>query len=117
MSNENTLEILTSQNFSQVLTKLKEGALAYRQGWNGIIRGIDMYVMLIQENDLGYAPHFIFYNSEHKSTNIWVPSMWDMMGNDWTIQETKNEIDMQDHKIQTVERALDGSIMEIPEKQ
>lgn len=71
-------------DFSEGLEQLKQGAICYRKGWNGIQRGVQMYVMLIREHE--YAPHFVFYNSEHQTTNIWIPSMWDMMADDWVIE-------------------------------
>ena len=84
-----TLTILEDRDFSIVLTALKEGVKAYRKGWNGTKRGIKMYVYLSEKRhhptNMTLESFFIFYNDEHKTTNVWMPSMWDMMATDWVI--------------------------------
>lgn len=107
-----TSNLITGKNFSEALEHLKDGAIAYREGWNGIKRGINMYVMLIDSHE-AYDPHFIFYNAEHQSNNIWVPSMWDMMAEDWVIQTTHYA--MTDSTGQAVEYGLDGGKMPQPQ--
>ena len=79
-------------DFSEALIKLKEGKHLYRKGWNGIEAGVTMYVFLIKDGEINYwkemfdiDPFFIFYHGPKKTNNIWTPSMWDIMADDWEV--------------------------------
>ena len=87
----NTLTIIEDVKFDGVFRALKDGYKAYRQGWNGTKRGVNMYVYLVDKHDAEpYEPFFVFYNEEHETTNIWMPSIWDMMATDWVIVKEDN---------------------------
>ena len=81
--------------FEEILSELKEGKKAYRKHWNGIEAGIDMFVYLVDNAEidagrngiLGPDPFFIFHHSKNDTDNVWLPSMWDIMNEDWEIKE------------------------------
>ena len=90
--------------FEEILPEIKAGKKAYRKGWNGIEAGIDMFVYLVKGAEidagrngiLGPDPFFIFHHSRNETDNVWVPSTWDILVEDWEIREEfiiKNEID------------------------
>ena len=80
-------------DFSEALKLMKKGKNLFRDGWNGVVAGIEMYVYLVSgaEVDAGRNgiinpdPFFIFYHSKNKTSNFWVPSVWDLMADDWEI--------------------------------
>jgi hypothetical protein len=85
--------------FEEILMELKDDTnddvKAYRKGWNGIEAGIDMYIYLVRgaEIDAGRNgilspdPFFIFHHSKNDTDNIWIPSIWDIMVEDWEIRK------------------------------
>lgn len=68
-------------DFSWALLRLKSGAKVMRSGWNG--KG--MYIQLHRGMDFEHAiidPFFVIKNVKN-SFNTWVPSISDMLANDW----------------------------------
>ena len=89
-------------DYSKALKLMKQGLSTYRKGWNGIEAGHEMYVYIIdgctvqphnKNPVMGDRPHFdldpffIFYHGTKKTYNMWIPSIWDIMANDWEVLE------------------------------
>lgn len=70
--------------FSEVLEGLKEGKKYQRNGWNG--KGL--YVSI--HNVPGIKPFFIIVDSVRLITNTWVPSVSDLLAEDW-IEHSEEE--------------------------
>lgn len=70
-------------NFGQALESLKLGCKIAREGWNG--KG--MYVQLHTGVDYEHAiiEPFIVIKNVKNSFNTWVPSISDLLAEDWTI--------------------------------
>jgi hypothetical protein len=64
-------------DFSQALSSLKKGYKVQRSGWNG--KG--MYVFL-NTNIEDIEPFFVI-RTVNKTYNTWVPSISDLLSNDW----------------------------------
>ncbi len=82
-------EVYTDQDFGQVLKHLRgapanELVRAFRKGWNGIEAGIEMYIKLVTHDDR-YEPYFTFYHQKKDTLNVWMPSVWDLMAEDWLV--------------------------------
>lgn len=70
--------------YSEVLEGLKAGKAYARSGWNG--KGLS--VTLVRERTIaihGFAlqPFFMLLNSNEKTANTWVPSVSDLLAEDW----------------------------------
>lgn len=63
-------------SFSEVLELLKAGMMASRKGWNGR----DLSVCIIEDHEC-IEPFFIIQSQT--KTNTWVPSVSDILANDW----------------------------------
>lgn len=70
-------------NFGQALESLKLGCKIAREGWNG--KG--MYVQLHTGVDYEHViiEPFIVIKNVKNSFNTWVPSISDLLAEDWTI--------------------------------
>lgn len=65
-------------NFSLVLDGIKEGKLYRRKGWNG--KGL----LVRLEKGVDYIqPFFVIVNTETGVVNTWVPSVSDLLAEDW----------------------------------
>ena len=72
-------------NFSEVLCLLKEGAVAYRTGWNGCDMTVE--VQYPDKNSKMGLPYF--YMTLPDTTKVpWIPSITDLFENDWVAVET-----------------------------
>lgn len=71
-------------NFGQVLELLKQGKKVARQGWNG--KG--MYVELNKGGDYKFSEihPFIVIKNVNNSFNTWVPSISDLLAEDWEVR-------------------------------
>jgi Protein of unknown function (DUF2829) len=70
-------------SFGNALEKLKLGDKVSRSGWNGA----DMYVQLVPAKDFYFSellPFFVLKNVKN-SFNAWVPSISDLLANDWYV--------------------------------
>lgn len=70
-------------NFGQALESLKQGERVARAGWNG--KG--MWVRLEEGGDFNFSellPFFVIKNALN-SFNTWVPSVSDLLAEDWEI--------------------------------
>lgn len=79
----NELGAVSIGTFEWALKRVKEGAIIARNGWNG--KG--MYVALAsrgkgKEVDVIIEPFFIIKNT-HNTFNTWVPSISDLLADDW----------------------------------
>jgi Protein of unknown function (DUF2829). len=72
-------------NFGQALKKLKEGKKVARNGWNG--KG--MYIQLHKGTDFEHAiiEPFLVIKNVKNSFNTWVPSISDLLAEDWEVVE------------------------------
>jgi len=72
-------------NFGQALEKLKEGKKVARNGWNG--KG--MYIQLHKGTDFEHAiiEPFLVIKNVKNSFNTWVPSISDLLAEDWKVVE------------------------------
>lgn len=77
-------------NFSEVLTKIKEGHLGFRLNWNGM--AATRYVELFEYVDDDpysdeYKDHLIIVTQLHEKKTIypWTPSSEDLLADDWSI--------------------------------
>jgi len=82
--------------FEEVLAALKEGeqhrVLAWRTGWNGIQRGLKMFIFKDSAPHLNHIngthskqkhkPFITFHNGREYNPG-WMPSIWDMWEEDW----------------------------------
>lgn len=69
--------------FDEAIKYLKRGLRICRKGWNG--KGL--YVELEKGGDYKFSeilPHFVIKNTQN-SFNTWVPSISDLMAEDWMI--------------------------------
>ena len=72
-------------NFGQALEALKDGKKVSRDGWNG--KG--MHVELTKGVDFQFSellPFFVIKNIKN-SFNTWVPSVSDILADDWCVVE------------------------------
>lgn len=79
----NTYEEVGIHDFSWSLSLLKQGRIVARKGWNG--KG--MYIALASKGrgkdvDVIIEPFFIIKNT-HDTFNTWVPSISDLLAEDW----------------------------------
>lgn len=88
LANEENTPILggcATFNFGEALKYLKRGLKVCRKGWNG--KGL--YVKLEKGGDYEFSeilPYFVIKNTSN-SFNTWVPSVSDLMADDWTIAD------------------------------
>ncbi|MCX0353379.1 DUF2829 domain-containing protein [Clostridium perfringens] len=71
--------------FEEVLPLIKEGKKVCRKGWNG--KGL--YVQLEKAKDFKFSellPFFVIKNTLN-SFNTWVPSVSDILAEDWEVLE------------------------------
>jgi len=74
-----------SFDFGVALEYIKQGINVCRKGWNG--KGL--YVKLEKGGDYEFSeilPYFVIKNTSN-SFNTWVPSVSDLMADDWTIAD------------------------------
>lgn len=83
-------------DFGSAITVLKRGVSVAREGWNG--KG--MWVHLMERNSVAYTdpetdqlnsvyvlePFFVIKNVQG-SLNTWVPSISDLLAEDWEVAE------------------------------
>jgi hypothetical protein len=86
MSNLDAREemVYTNRNFSFALELLKKGARISREGWNS--KGL--YVEIEKGGDYKFSelnPFFVIKNNLN-SFNTWVPSVSDLLAEDWEIK-------------------------------
>nr|DAF93381.1 MAG TPA: Protein of unknown function (DUF2829) [Myoviridae sp. ctshb19] len=67
--------------YSKALAAIKEGRSVRRAGWNGK----NQHVYLENFDGMKYEPCFILFNAQEKYQPGWVPSMGDLMAEDWEI--------------------------------
>jgi hypothetical protein len=72
-------------NFGQAIEAVKEGKKVAREGWNG--KG--MYVQLHCGTDFEWAiiEPFLVIKNVKNSYNTWVPSISDLLSEDWELVE------------------------------
>lgn len=63
--------------FSEVLEGLKEGKRYQRKGWNG--KGLCVTI----HNVPGIQPFFLIVDAAKLISNTWVPSISDLLAEDW----------------------------------
>ena len=86
--------------FSQAHEHLELGMSLYRNGWNGIEAGVDMFVYKCkgaviktpEDKEVVLEPFYIFYHGNKKTHDFWVPSIWDLMADDW---QSRNIVEAQ----------------------
>lgn len=71
------------KNFSQILNDLKKGAQARRAGWNGA--GQCVYLERFADFRANFEPCFVLHNAQGKLQPGWLPSMGDLMADDWEV--------------------------------
>lgn len=71
------------KNFSQILNDLKKGAQVRRVGWNGA--GQCVYMERFADFDVDFEPCFVIRNAQGKLQPGWLPSMGDLVAEDWEI--------------------------------
>lgn len=72
-------------SFEKALTLLKTGHVLQRQGWNGkglYVRMVVDSTITVGEQQVNVQPYFVIVNSS-KTVNTWVPSVSDIVANDW----------------------------------
>ena len=98
-------------DFSEALKLMKQGLIMFRKNWNGTLAGHTMYVYLVIDASIRMPllptfnpgldnkprpdkirtiepePFFIFHHGTNKTDNIWFPSTWDQIMDDWEIFE------------------------------
>jgi len=80
-------------NFGEALIFLKQGKLLFRSGWNGKNLFVYLYRPPVQtmtskqmsENNY-IMPHFRIWARDQKTVNAWVPSVSDILADDWAFQ-------------------------------
>jgi len=75
--------------FNEIIELLKSDpdAKAYRMGWNGIQMGKKMYIWMYNTlRGKVVDPFFIFFDGS-KDIVGWMPSIWDLMEEDWMMEE------------------------------
>ena len=72
-------------NFGEALGALKEGKRVAREGWNG--KG--MYIQYNKARDFEHSElcPFLTIKNARNSFDTWVPSISDLMAEDWEIVE------------------------------
>jgi hypothetical protein len=70
-------------DFSTALIKLKKGYKVARKGWNG--KG--MYVFI--NTNIDDIEPFLVIRTVNKTYNTWVPSISDLLSNDWGMVENE----------------------------
>lgn len=76
---------MTEMNFGQAVAVLKAGGKVARIGWNG--KG--MYIEMVKGGDFRFSellPFFVIKNVLN-SFNSWIPSISDILAEDWMIIE------------------------------
>lgn len=76
-------------NFGEALKYLKRGLKICRKGWNG--KGL--YIEIEKGGDYKFSeilPYFVIKNTQN-SFNTWVPSVSDLMAEDWMFYEEENK--------------------------
>lgn len=77
--------VLREQSFADVLVSLKEGMIAYREGWEG------MYIKLqIPDQNSKMSRQYIYITSV-EYTIPWVASQSDLLEEDWCIADPKDK--------------------------
>lgn len=76
---------IKDKNFEQALQALKIGYTIMREGWNG--KGL--YIN-IRKNIKGLKPFFAIYNIAKDESNTWVPSVSDLLAEDWVIIDAED---------------------------
>lgn len=88
-------------NFSEALTRMKEGLRLQREGWNG--KGMFTYVVPAASYPAQRGPAqewagekamipygaYVAIKSPNGEVNPWVPSQQDMMAEDWIVFNNK----------------------------
>lgn len=71
------------KDFSEILHELKKGAQVRRSGWNGA--GQCVYMERFEDFDVSFEPCFVLLNAQGKLQPGWLPSMGDLLADDWEI--------------------------------
>ena len=81
-----------NMSFGEALIFLKSGKTLTRENWNGKNIGVYLYIPLSRSmtNEQLSAnsyimPHFRIWDKDKKTVNSWVPSISDILENDWMI--------------------------------
>lgn len=81
-------------NFGEALIFLKQGKSLLRSGWNGKNLCVYLYTPDVSsltkqqlEENTCIMPHFRIWSRDGKTVNAWVPSVSDILSNDWMIKE------------------------------
>lgn len=77
-------------DFSVVIDSLKRGNYARRVGWNG--KGLAVSLVFSVNGLPNLQPFFIIYNSNTGTYNTWVPSVSDLLAEDWVILYDREDI-------------------------
>lgn len=78
-------------SFGEILNDLKIGEVVARVGWNGKGQCVYMAVMNYQVEEDGtkvtkdYEPCFVIKNAQGKFQPGWVPSISDLLADDWIV--------------------------------
>lgn len=70
-------------NFGEALAALKNKQRVARAGWNG--KGQLVYMMTFREALQHLQPCFVLHNAQGLDQPGWVPSMGDLLAEDWQI--------------------------------
>ncbi len=73
-------------NFGEALQVVKEGKCIQREGWNGKNMHVMMTKLYTPENIQINNDCLVLYNVDGKY-NTWVPSITDILAEDWSIVE------------------------------
>lgn len=73
------------KNFSQILNDLKKGQNVRRVGWNGAGQYVYLQDFSNFSNPVGLLPCFVICNAQGKLQPGWLPSIGDLMADDWEI--------------------------------
>lgn len=77
-------------DFSSALDYIKRGNYVRRLGWNG--KGLAVGLVANIKGEPLLQPFFIIYNSNKGTYNTWVPSVSDLLAEDWIILFDKEEL-------------------------
>lgn len=70
-------------NFSRALRILKEGKKVAREGWNG--KGMYIQYVLGKDHEHAIIEPFLVIKNVKNSFNTWVPSISDLLAEDWSV--------------------------------
>lgn len=71
--------------FGEALEALKTGKKVARQGWNG--KGMYIEYVIGKDHSFSIIEPFLVIKNVKNSFNTWVPSISDLLSEDWVIVE------------------------------